>query len=43
MLRYACLRAVVRDPQEIVAQDLLHGVKRELDKEGKFLKQGGQT
>lgn len=42
VLRYACLRAVVRDPQEIVALDLLHGVKRELDKEGKFLKQGGQ-
>jgi hypothetical protein len=41
VLRYACLRAVVRDPQEIVAQDMLHGVKRELDKEGKFLKQRG--
>lgn len=43
VLRYACLRAVVRDPREIIAQDLLHGVKRELDKEGKFLKPRGQA
>jgi adenylate kinase family enzyme len=39
VLRYACLQAVVRRPREIITQDLLHGVKKELDKEGKFLKQ----
>jgi adenylate kinase family enzyme len=39
VLRYACLKAVVRTPQEIRAQDLRHGVRKELHKEGKFLKQ----
>jgi hypothetical protein len=38
VLRYACLKAVVRDPQEIRAQDLHYGIRRELHKEGKFLK-----
>jgi hypothetical protein len=37
VLSYSCLKAVVRDPQEIRAEDLLHGVRRELHKEGKFL------
>lgn len=41
VLRYACLKAVARAPQLITAHDLLHGVKRELDKEGKFLKPRG--
>jgi len=39
VLRYSCLKAVVRSPQEIRACDLLKGVRRELQKEGKFLKQ----
>lgn len=38
VLRYACLKAVVRTPQEIRAQDLRHAVRKELHKEGKFLK-----
>jgi SpoVK/Ycf46/Vps4 family AAA+-type ATPase len=38
VLRYACLKAVVRDPQEIRAHDLHYGIRRELHKEGKFLK-----
>jgi len=37
VLRYACLKAVIRRPQEIRSQDLLRGVQRELHKEGKFL------
>lgn len=37
VLRYACLKAVVRDPQEIRLADLLQGVQRELHKEGRFL------
>ncbi len=37
VLRYACLQAVVREPQEILAQDLLYGVRRELHKDGQFL------
>ena len=37
VLRYACLKAVIREPQEIRASDLLQGIKRELHKEGKFL------
>lgn len=36
VLRYACLKAVVRSPQEIRAQDLLQGIQRELSKEGRF-------
>lgn len=39
VLRHACLKAVVRTPQEISAQDLRQGVRKELHKEGKFLKQ----
>jgi SpoVK/Ycf46/Vps4 family AAA+-type ATPase len=39
VLRYACLKAVVRTPPEIRASDLVKGVRRELQKEGKFLKQ----
>jgi ATPase family associated with various cellular activities (AAA) len=37
VLRYACLKAVARTPQEVRAQDLLRGVQREMHKEGKFL------
>jgi len=37
VLRYACLQAVVRTPQEIHARDLEFGVRKELHKEGKFL------
>ncbi|MCP3166775.1 ATP-binding protein [Myxococcus qinghaiensis] len=36
VLRHACLRAIVREPQEIRAQDLLHGISRELHKEGRY-------
>lgn len=39
VLRYACLKAVVRTPREIRAQDLLRGIRNELHKEGKFLRQ----
>ena len=39
VLRYACLKAIVRNPPEIRAQDLFEGVRKELHKEGKFLKQ----
>jgi hypothetical protein len=37
VLRYVCLKAVVRNPREIRAQDLLRGIRNELHKEGKFL------
>ena len=33
VLRYACLRAVVRDPQLILPQDLINGIRRESHKE----------
>lgn len=36
VLRHACLRAVVREPQVIELDDLLAGVRRELHKEGKI-------
>jgi hypothetical protein len=36
VLRYACLKAIVRNPQEIRTQDLLHGIQKEFSKEGKF-------
>jgi hypothetical protein len=36
VLRYACLRAVARSPQEVWLEDLLSGVQREMHKEGKF-------
>jgi hypothetical protein len=39
VLRYACLKAVARTPSEIRAPDLLRGIRSELHKEGKFLKQ----
>ncbi|MGA9995880.1 MAG: ATP-binding protein [Pyrinomonadaceae bacterium] len=39
VLRYACLKAVARRPQEILAQDLLYGIRKEIHKEGKFMKQ----
>jgi hypothetical protein len=42
VLRYACLKAVVRTPPEIRAQDLFRGVRNELHKEGKFLNQQRQ-
>jgi len=37
VLRFACLRAVTRDPKEITMSDLQTGVRRELHKEGRFL------
>jgi len=37
VLRHPRLKAVVRDPQEIRAADLIQGVQRELHKEGRFL------
>ena len=37
VLRYACLKAVVRTPPMIHSQDLLSGISRELHKEGKSL------
>jgi hypothetical protein len=37
VLRYACLRAVERDPPDVRAEDLMFGIRRELHKEGKFL------
>jgi SpoVK/Ycf46/Vps4 family AAA+-type ATPase len=37
VLRHACLQAVRRTPQVIHAQDLLHGVRKELHKDGRFL------
>lgn len=41
VLRYACLKAIARTPPQVTARDILHGVRRELDKEGKFLKHHG--
>ena len=38
VLRYACLRAIVRDPQEIQPQDLFDGIRKELHKEGRLAK-----
>jgi hypothetical protein len=38
VLRFACLKAIVRDPQEIGLQDLFEGVRKELHKEGRILK-----
>lgn len=37
VLRFACLRAVVREPAEIRRQDLVTGVRRELHKGGSYL------
>lgn len=36
VLRYACLQAICRKPQQIIARDLLQGIRRELHKEGRF-------
>ncbi len=32
VLRYACLRAVVREPQTVLGQDLVNGIRREIQK-----------
>lgn len=37
VLRYACLKAVARKPREVREVDLLHGIRREMQKEGKFM------
>ncbi len=36
VLRYACLKAVVRDPREIRQQDLITAIRRELQKDGRM-------
>ena len=36
VLRFACLRAVARSPQEVWLEDMLAGVRREMHKEGRF-------
>ena len=38
VLRFACLKAIVREPQEIGPQDLFEGIRKELHKEGRILK-----
>jgi hypothetical protein len=38
VLRYACLKAIVREPHEIGPQDLFEGIRKELHKEGRILK-----
>ncbi len=38
VLRYACLRAVVRTPPMVHLSDLMSGIKQELQKEGHYLK-----
>lgn len=40
VLRYACLKAVSRKPWEVRSGDLIHGIRRELQKEGKFMVTG---
>ena len=40
VLRFAALGAVRREPHTVCAADLLHGVRRELQKQGKFLTAG---
>ncbi|MEW6642427.1 MAG: ATP-binding protein [Pseudomonadota bacterium] len=37
VLRYACLKAVTRQPQAITQADLIAGIRRELRKDGKFV------
>jgi hypothetical protein len=37
VLRYACLCAVMRTPPEVRQEDLVKGVQRELEKEGRFV------
>ncbi|MEM9596685.1 MAG: ATP-binding protein [Acidobacteriota bacterium] len=41
VLRYACLKAIRRQPPEILRRDLLQAVRKEFQKEGKFLGQAG--
>ncbi|MDX1997100.1 MAG: ATP-binding protein [Thermoanaerobaculia bacterium] len=41
VMRFACLRAVVREPAEIRLADLQEGIDRELRKEGKFAGRAG--
>jgi hypothetical protein len=36
VLRFACLKAVVREPQVVEPQDLFEGIQRELHKEGRI-------
>ena len=38
VLRYACLRAVVRKPQVVELADIMGGIKQELQKEGHYLR-----
>jgi hypothetical protein len=38
VLRFACLKAIVREPPEIGPQDLFEGIRKELHKEGRVLK-----
>ncbi len=38
VLRFACLKAIVREPQEIGPPDLFEGIRKELHKEGRILK-----
>jgi SpoVK/Ycf46/Vps4 family AAA+-type ATPase len=38
VLRFACLKAIVRDPHDIGPQDLFEGIRKELHKEGRILK-----
>jgi hypothetical protein len=37
VLRYACLKAVAREPQVIEQDDLVAGIRRELRKDEKFV------
>ncbi|MBF0380771.1 MAG: ATP-binding protein [Magnetococcales bacterium] len=38
VLRYACIKAVKRGENELTTRDLLHGVQKEMQKEGKSFK-----
>ena len=40
VLRYACLKAVARNPRAVQAADLLAGIKKELHKEERFVSGG---
>lgn len=37
VLRYACIKAVIRQPPEIHAHDLIHAISREFQKEGRYI------
>ena len=41
VLRYAALKAVARPAREVRNGDLVHGVRHELHKQGKFALNGG--